>query len=153
MYEESFKTPLIIRWPEVIKPGTVRDDLVMNIDIAETLLDAAKIKIPSDMQGESMMPLFDGKHPATWRKAVYYHYYDSGGEHDVAKQVGIRTDRYKLIWFYENKEWELYDLLKDKNELHNVYNKNRYKRIQRKLKESLSLLEHEYKDNEMYNKN
>jgi arylsulfatase A-like enzyme len=152
MYEQSFKTPLIIRWPGVIKPGTVNNDLVMNIDIGETLLDAAKVKIPADMQGSSMLPFLEGKHPSTWRKGVYYHYYDSGGEHNVAKHVGIRTDRYKLIWFYENKEWELYDLLKDKNELHNVYNDPRYKQIQNKLKEQLRQLEVKYKDTEMIKK-
>lgn len=153
MYEQSFKTPLIIRWPGVIKPGTVNKDLVMNIDIGETLLDAANVKIPPAMQGASMLPLLEGKHPSTWRKEVYYHYYDSGGEHNVAKHVGIRTDRYKLIWFYENKQWELYDLQKDKNELHNVYNDPHYKQIQDKLKEQLRKLEVKYKDHEMINKN
>lgn len=152
MYEQSFKTPLIIRWPEAIKPATVNNNLVMNIDIAETLLDAANVKIPSEMQGESLLPLLKGKRPANWRKGVYYHYYDSGGEHNVAKHVGIRTDRYKLIWFYENKEWELYDLLKDKDELHNVYNDSRYKKIREKLKQQLRQLEHQYKDTEMYDK-
>jgi arylsulfatase A-like enzyme len=130
----------------------VNNNLVMNIDIAETLLDAANVKIPSEMQGESLLPLLKGKRPANWRKGVYYHYYDSGGEHNVAKHVGIRTDRYKLIWFYENKEWELYDLLKDKDELHNVYNDSRYKKIREKLKQQLRQLEHQYKDTEMYDK-
>ena len=125
----------------------------MNIDIAETLLDAAKIKIPASMQGESMLPLLKGKTPDNWRKSVYYHYYDSGGEHNVAKQVGVRTDRYKLIWFYENKEWELYDLLKDKNELHNLYNKPQYRKIQNDLKIQLVQLERKYKDSEMLSKN
>ncbi|KAA9036079.1 sulfatase [Ginsengibacter hankyongi] len=153
MYEQSFKTPLIIRWPGVVKPGSVNKDLVMNLDISETLLDAAKVNIPSAMQGESILPLLKGEHPASWRKAVYYHYYDSGGEHNVAKHVGVRTDRYKLIWFYENKEWELYDLLKDKNELHNVYNEPNYKQIQNKLKEELHQMEVKYKDTEMIGKN
>ncbi|MDP4128824.1 MAG: sulfatase, partial [Bacteroidota bacterium] len=107
MYEESFKTPLIIKWPAVIKPGTVNKDMVMNIDLAETLLDAAKLKIPVSMQGESILPLLKGTRPGNWRKSLYYHYYDAGGEHNVAKHVGVRTDRYKLIWFYENNEWEL----------------------------------------------
>jgi arylsulfatase A-like enzyme len=152
IYEQSFKTPLIIRWPGVIKPGTINKDLVVNIDIAETLLDAAKVKIPSSMQGKSMLPLLKGKHPPNWRRAVYYHYYDSDTEHNVAKHVGVRTDRYKLIWFYENHEWELYDLLKDKNELHNVYNNPAYRKIQNSMKEKLKQLEHNYNDSEMYNK-
>lgn len=153
MYEESFKTPLIIRWPGVIKPGTKSNDLVINIDIAETLLDAAKVKIPSSMQGKSMMPLLNGKKAGKWRKSLYYHYYDSGGEHNVAEHVGIRTDRYKLIWFYENNEWELYDLSKDKNELHNLYNNTGYHHIQNTLKKKLKKEERKYKDNEMVNRN
>lgn len=153
MYEQSFKTPLIIRWPAVIKPGSVSNDLVMNIDIAETLLNAAKVKIPSSMQGESMLPILEGKHPNNWRKSVYYHYYESGGEHNVAKHVGVRTDRYKLIWYYENNEWELFDLLKDANELHNVYNKPEYKQIQNDLKKQLQQMEHTYKDSEMVKMN
>jgi arylsulfatase A-like enzyme len=153
MYEESFKTPLIIRWPGVIKPGSVSNDLVMNLDIAETLLNAAKVEIPSDMQGKSMVPLFKkSKELANWRKEVYYHYYDSGDEHNVAEHIGIRTDRYKLIWFYENHDWELFDLLKDKQELHNLYNKPQYKKIQRDLKSKLKELEVKYKDTEMVNR-
>jgi arylsulfatase A-like enzyme len=153
MYEESFKTPLIIRWPGVIKPGSVSNDMVMNLDIAETLLDAAKVKIPPDMQGESMLPLFkEDKKSLNWRKEVYYHYYDSGEEHNVAEHIGIRTDRYKLIWFYENHEWELYDLLTDKHELHNLYNNPRYKQIQIDLKSRLKQLEVRYKDTEMVKK-
>ena len=152
MYEESFKTPLIIRWPDMIRAATVNKNLVMNIDIAETLLDAAGIKVPAEMQGKSMLPLLKGDHPLNWRKSVYYHYYDSGGEHNVAKHVGVRTDRYKLIWYYENNEWELYDLLNDKQELHNLYNNPKYAEIQNKLKEDLHQLEIKYKDFEMLNK-
>jgi arylsulfatase A-like enzyme len=153
MYEESFKTPLIIKWPAVVKPGSINNNLVMNLDIAETLLDAAKVKIPSDMQGESMLPILkNGKEPANWRKEVYYHYYDSGGEHNVAEHVGVRTDRYKLIWFYENKEWEMYDLLKDKQEIHNLYDNPYYKQIQNDLKSKLKKLIVKYKDTKMGNK-
>ncbi len=149
MYEQSFKTPLIVSWPSEIKFGTVNKDLVMNIDIAETLLDAAKVSIPTSMQGKSMLPLLKGKTPGNWRKSVYYHYYESGDEHNVAKHIGVRTDRYKLIWFYENREWELYDLLNDQNELHNVYDQVEYKDIQKKLKKQLIRLERKYKDDEM----
>lgn len=149
MYDQSFKTPLIMSWPAVIKPGTVSKDLVMNIDIAETLLDAAKINIPSAMQGKSMLPILKSKTPGDWRKSVYYHYYESGDEHNVAKHVGVRTDRYKLIWFYENGEWELYDLLNDENELRNVYDQLQYKSIQNQLKKQLVDLERKYKDDEM----
>ena len=149
MYEESFRTPLIIRWPAMIPAGSVNKDLVMNIDIAETLLDAAGVKVPPDMQGKSMLPLLTGEHAPNWRKSVYYHYYDSGGEHNVAKHIGVRTDRYALIWFYENNQWELYDLLKDKNELHNVYDDPDYKSVRDELKRNLHQQEVKYKDVEM----
>ncbi|HVS95185.1 MAG TPA: sulfatase [Puia sp.] len=149
MYEESFKTPLIIKWPAAIRPATVNNDLVMNIDIAETLLDAAGLKVPAEMQGKSMLPLLEGKDAGRFRDAVYYHYYDSGGEHNVAKHVGVRTNRYKLIWFYENGQWELYDLAKDQHELHNLYNDPKYSGIRNELRRKLEDLEVKYKDIEM----
>jgi arylsulfatase A-like enzyme len=129
MYRESFRTPLIIRWPAVIRRGQVNGDAVMNIDLGETLLDAAGVKVPADMQGRSLMPLLEGHTPSTWRRYVYYHYYESGGEHNVAAHVGIRSDRYKLIYFYQNREWELYDMKKDSAELHNVYGDSSYLHI------------------------
>ncbi|MDP4285774.1 MAG: sulfatase [Bacteroidota bacterium] len=120
MYEPSFRTSLIVKWPGVIKPGSVNNEMVMNLDLAETLLDVAHVKIPGGMQGRSMLPVWEGKTPEDWRRYVYYHYYESGGEHNVAKHIGVRSDRYKLIDYYENKDWELYDLQKDPMELHNV---------------------------------
>ena len=146
MYKESFRTPLIIRWPAVIKPGQVNNDPVMNLDIAETLLDAAGVKIPGEMQGASMLPILRGKKPDDWRKYVYYHYYESGGEHNVAKHIGIRSDRHKLIYFYENKAWELYDMKKDSNEINNVYDHPAYKNIQDSLKRELWIQMKKYKD-------
>ena len=137
MYKESFRTPLIIRWPEVVRPGQVNTDPVMNLDIAETLLDAAGVKIPNDMQGVSMLSILEGKKHEDRRKFVYYHYYESGGEHNVAKHIGIRSDRYKLIYFYENKQWELYDMKKDSNELNNVYGNPAYKIVQDSLTSEL----------------
>ncbi len=147
MYEESFRTPLIVRWPAVIKPGSVNNDLVMNLDIPETLLDAVHAKIPAEMQGRSMLPIWQGKTPDDWRKYVYYHYYESGGEHNVARHLGIRSDRYKLINFYENKEWELYDLKNDPSELHNIYNDPAYKTIQDSLKNELQVQMKKFNDN------
>ena len=149
MYEESFKTPLIISWPAQIKAGRVNKNLVMNIDIAETLLDAARVNIPVAMQGKSMLPILKSTTPIAGRKSVYYHYYEAGDEHNVPKHVGVRTDRYKLIWFYENREWELYDLMKDKTEVNNVYNKPAYMAIQKQLKKELLQLQRTYKDDEM----
>lgn len=149
MYEESFKTPLIIRWPATIKQGNVNNSLVMNIDIGATFLAAAKVKTPSSMQGVSMLPLLQDKKQGPWRKSVYYHYYEAGDEHNVPKHVGVRTERYKLIWFYENREWELYDLSKDINELNNVYNDDQYKKIQSQLTKQLIQLGRKYKDEEI----
>lgn len=146
MYKESFRTPLIIRWPEVIKPGIVSDAPVMNLDIGETLLEAAGADIPEDMQGRSFLPILEGKMPADWRQYVYYHYYASGGEHNVAKHVGVRSNQYKLIYFYENKEWELYDLKKDTGELNNVYNNPEYKDVRDSLTHALQVQMKKYDD-------
>lgn len=146
MYEPSFRTPLIVKWPQVIKPGSKSNDMVMNMDLAETLLDAAHVKIPEDMQGRSMLPIWQGKTPDDWRKYVYYHYYESGGEHNVAKHVGVRSDRYKLINYYENGDWELYDLQKDPHELNNVYNNPDYKQIQDSLKNELQVQMKKFND-------
>ncbi len=146
MYEESFRTPLIIRWPKMIKPGSVSNNLVMNLDIPETLLDVAHAGIPVEMQGKSLLPVLAQTDTSGWRKYVYYHYYESGGEHNVAKHVGVRSDRYKLIYFYENIEWELYDLKNDPSELHNIYNNISYKKIQDEMKSELKIQMKKYKD-------
>ncbi len=129
MYKESFRTPLIVRWPSVVKPGSVSEAPVMNLDIGATLIDAAGGEIPDDMQGKSFLSVLKGEVPKDWRKYVYYHYYASGGEHNVAKHVGVRSKDYKLIYFYENDEWELYDLKKDSLELHNVYDNPDYEPV------------------------
>ncbi len=112
IYEESFRTPMVMRYPGVIKPGTVSDEFVMNLDIAPTMLDAAGIAIPKDVQGKSMLPVLTNK-KAKGRDVVYYHYYENG-EHAVSPHFGIRTKRYKLVRFYKRVQgWELYDLQKD----------------------------------------
>ncbi|HEU5366411.1 MAG TPA: sulfatase [Hanamia sp.] len=146
MYEQSFRTPLIVKWPQFIKAGSVNNDMVMNLDIAETLLDAAHVKVPAEMQGRSMLEVWKGKTPDDWRKYVYYHYYESGGEHNVAKHIGVRSDRYKLIYYYENKDWELYDLKNDPHELNNVYNNPSYQKIQDSLKDELQIQMKKFKD-------
>jgi arylsulfatase A-like enzyme len=121
MYEESMHAPFVVRYPGVIKPGTVVSQLVANVDFAPTLLQVAGIEVPSAMQGKSFVHLF--KNPnAKFRDAVYYHYYEFPGEHSVMKHFGVRTDRYKLIRFYgEENFWELYDLKTDPNEMDNIY--------------------------------
>lgn len=139
MYEESFKTPLIVRWPGVIKPGQVNSrDIVSPLDFAETFLDAAGAKIPSDMQGASLIPIFRGERPADWRTAFYYHYYEYPAWHMVKKHEGIYDGRYKLIHFYDDiDEWELYDLATDPTELTNVLGDSKLTPVVERLKAEL----------------
>jgi len=147
MYNESFKTPLLIRWPNEIKPGITSDELVQNLDFAETFLEAAGIEIPNDMQGESLISLLKGNTKTWKRKGVYYHYYEYPAEHAVKRHYGIATKDYKLIHFYYDvDEWELYDLKKDPNEMNNVYNNPKYANILNKLKKELVAMRIKYKD-------
>ncbi len=122
MYRESFHTPLIIKWPGVIEPGSVNHDFVMNLDFAETFLDMAGLPVPGDMQGVSFLPLLRGNTPENWRKSVYYHYYEylGGAGHNALPHYGIRTGRYKLMHFYTIGEWELYDTEADPREQNNL---------------------------------
>jgi len=149
MYEESLRTPLIVRWPGKIQPESKCDELVLNLDLAETFLDAAGVSIPEDMQGKSLVPLLTGEKPGTWRDAIYYHYYEYPAVHMVKKHYGIRTERYKLIHFYYDvDEWELYDLQEDPNELNNLYGKEGYEQITSDLKIKLEELRDQYGDSD-----
>jgi arylsulfatase A-like enzyme len=140
MYEESFRTPLLIRYPKEIKAGTTIHEMVQNIDYAPTFLDLAGEEIPAEMQGRSLRPLWQQANPE-WRDALYYHYYEyPHGWHYVNKHDGIRTNRYKLIHFYEMGEWELYDLKKDPDEMNNLYGDPRYKELADSLKTELKKL-------------
>jgi len=151
MYEESFRTPLIVRWPGVVKPGSVNKDLVQNIDFAETFLDIAGAPIPDDMQGRSIVPLLKGEKPKDWRDSLYYHYYEyPDRSHNVRRHEGVATERYKLIRFYGKdvpggEEWELYDLKKDPRELKNVYGNPEYSEVVQELKGELEKLRMKYK--------
>ncbi len=145
MYEESFRTPMVMRYPGVVKPSTVSNDFVLNVDIGPTMLEAAGVAVPKDMQGESFLPLLTRKN-AQGRDALYYHYYENG-EHSVSPHFGIKTKRYKLIRFYDMvDEWELYDLQKDPNEMHNLYGKKGDEKITATLKSQLSKLITQYDD-------
>lgn len=122
MYNESFRTPLLIKWPNKIAPGTNEDEMVQNLDFAQTFLEIAGVKAPNDMQGKSLVPLLIGKKEKWDRDAIYYHYYEFPAEHAVKRHYGIATKKYKLIHFYYDIDaWELYDREKDPNELHNIY--------------------------------
>lgn len=145
MYEESFRTPMMMRYPGVIKPGTVSNDFVMNLDIAPTMLDAAGVTIPKEIQGESMLPVLTEK-DVNGRDAMYYHYYENG-EHAVSPHFGIQTKQYKLIRFYEMVDsWELYDLEKDPYEMKNLFGKMKYKKITADLTTQLKELIDQYED-------
>jgi arylsulfatase A-like enzyme len=148
MYEESMSTPLIVRWPGEVEPGSRSTELVQNLDFAETFLDAAGVEVPEEMQGESLIPILKGEE-TEWRDALYYHYYEYPAVHMVKKHYGIKTDRYKLIHFYDDiDEWELYDLEKDPHEMKSVYDDPAYSDIRDELKERLQELREYYKDND-----
>ena len=147
IYEESFKTPLLVRWPGVIDPGSASDQMVQNLDFAQTILDAAGVLVPADMQGESLLPLFRGEEENWDRDAVYYHYYEYPAVHMVKRHYGIVTREYKLAHFYYDvDEWELYDRHKDPQEMLNVYDDPAYVDIVKDLKTKLAELRVKYKD-------
>jgi arylsulfatase A-like enzyme len=117
MYEESFRTPLIVRWPGASVPGSISADIVSNLDFAPTFLDLAGVDAPATMQGRSLVPLLVGEVQPDWRTSFYYHYYEAEGPHAVPEHYGVATDRYKLIHYPTTNEWELFDLQSDPREL------------------------------------
>ena len=147
MYEESLMMPFIIKWPGVTKPGSRNKKLIQNLDYAETFLEMAGAPIPGDMQGRSLVPLLKGQNPDDWRKSIYYHYYEYPSVHMVPRHYGIRTQRYKLMHFYQfGEEWELYDLKNDPDELTNLYDKSEHAQLQNRMKKRLAKLQQHYED-------
>ena len=148
MYEESLRTPLLMRYPGYIRPGSQLNQMVVNIDLAPTLLSFAGVKVPSDMQGESMIPLLKNS-TINGRKSLYYHYYEYPDPHRVAPHFGIRTEQYKLIRFYgKHDTWELFDIIKDPQEMTNLYKDPVYRKVKEDLQKQLLQLAIQYKDNE-----
>ncbi len=148
MYEESFRTPLLMRYPKEIKAGTVVEEMVQNLDFAPTFLDYAGAPISKEIQGESFRKLVGGTEKK-WRDAIYYTYYEYPGEHKVKRHHGVRTDRYKLIHFYYDiDKWELYDLEKDPTEMNNVYGNSKYKKVQQQMHKKLTEVRAKYKDSD-----
>lgn len=139
MYEESLRNPLIIKWPKVTKPGTRCKEMVQNIDYAPTILEAAGIKTPKEVQGKSLLPLLKGKTPKDWRKSILYTYYGKD-IHAVISHRGVRNARYKLIEFYTKGEWEFYDLHKDPLEMNSEYDNPKYEKIISDMKRELKKL-------------
>lgn len=159
MYDESLRIPLLIRYPKKIKPGSVSEDFAVNIDFAPTLLDFAGIEAPADMDGVSLKPVLEGKTPDNWRTDMYYRYWMHRAHFNIAAHYGIRTDRYKLIFYYglpldasgafsesTPPEWELFDLQKDPHEMNNVYDDPAYSEVIKDLKIRLLELKKQYGD-------
>ena len=149
MYEISYRTPLLIRWPGTTQPGTVNTDIVSNLDFAQTFLEAAQLSKPNDMQGASIVPLLKEQTPANWRKDHYYHYHAYPDWHMVKRHYGIADERFKLMHFYYDiDEWEMYDLEKDPNELKNVYHDPAYTEVRDDLHRRLEALRVKYGDSD-----
>lgn len=144
MYEESFRTPCVVRWPGTVEPGGVESRMVSNLDFAQTLLEAAGVEAPDDMQGESFVPLLKMEPVENWRKSFYYHYYEGPpAVHTVAEHYGVATDRYKLIHYYKLDEWELFDRENDSQEMHSVYDDPAYAETRAELSAELTRLRKE----------
>jgi arylsulfatase A-like enzyme len=149
VYDQSFKTPLLISWRNHIKAGSKSDALVQNLDFAQTFLDIAGVKQPADMQGKSLLPVLTGNMKNWKRDAVYYHYYEHPSEHNVNRHYAAITKNYKLIHYYfDNNYWELIDRKKDPNEQHNYYNDQKYGKIRKDMHQKLDALRKQYGDNE-----
>jgi arylsulfatase A-like enzyme len=147
IYNESFKTPLLVRWPGVVQPKSSSEEMVQNLDFAQTFLEAAGIEAPKDMQGESFVSLLKGDIDKWTREAVYYHYYEFPGAHAVKRHYGIVSKAFKLAHFYYDiDEWELYDRLNDPMEMKNVYNDPAYAEVVAEMKEKLAKMREQYKD-------
>ena len=152
MYEPSLRMPFLVRWPGVIKPGSEQKAMAINADFAPTFMDVAGLKVPPDMQGRSLVPLFKGQPPADWRTSMYYRYYHDPGHHNTAAHYGVRTLTHKLIYFWKKDQWEMYDLAADPDELHNLYNDPSQRQTVAKLKEEMLRLKKELKDDDQFSK-
>jgi arylsulfatase A-like enzyme len=151
MYEPSIRVPMMLRYPGPVKAVTKSDEMVLNLDIAPTLLEIAGLPVPGEMQGKSMLPLAEGKANVAWRKDWLYEYYEYPGFENVRPCRGVRTDRYKLIHFFiEPQEFELYDLQADPDEMNNLYGKPGYEELTTHLKERLAALRAETHDTYQY---
>ena len=148
MYDVSMQTPLLARWPGKIKPGSTSDVLTQNIDNAPTILDAAGVSIPDSMQGVSIKPILTGQQKTLDRKTLYYHFYEYKADHTVLPHLGVRGERYKLMYFYTVNEWQLFDLQTDTKELHNLAASPAHEKIFKQMKQELIRLRNVYDDHE-----
>lgn len=150
MYEPSLRTPFLIRWPGVIKPGTVADAMAINPDFAPTFLAIAGQPVPADMQGRSLLPVLTGPTPADWRTSMYYRYYHDPGDHRTAAHYGVRTKTHKLIHFWKQDQWELFDLVADPQEQHNLAQDPAQAELLTTLKAELQRIKREVKDDDQF---
>ena len=147
MYEESLRMPFLMRYPGVIRPASVNRDMVLNVDFAPTFLDYAGVRTPAEMQGRSFRSNVEGHTPRDWRKSMYYRYWmHNTSDHHVPAHYGLRSDRWKLIYYYgkplgmnganppdTQPDWELFDMRNDPREMHNLYHDRRYAGLVKKL--------------------
>jgi arylsulfatase A-like enzyme len=148
MYEESIRMPFLVRWPAAIKPGIKSDAMALNIDFAPTFLEAAGLSLPPDMQGRNLLPILRGRTPPDWRTAMYYRYYHDPGDHNTRAHYGIRTRTHKLIYFWNKDQWELFDLVNDPYELHNLYGEPGLDALTAELKQQLTRLKRDMRDDD-----
>jgi len=150
MYEPSARMPLLVRWPGHIRPGSVQDALVINTDFTPTFLALAGLSAPADLQGRSLVPLFEGRRPADWRTSFYYRYYHDPGHHNTRAHYGVRTETHKLIHYWKKDQWELFDLVSDPDELRNLYGDPAHSDTAARLKEELARLKREVRDDDQF---
>lgn len=148
MYEESIRMPFLVRYPPAIKPGSVSDAMVLNVDFAPTFLDFAGLSAPADVQGRSFKSVLSGNTPDDWRKIWYYRYYHYPADHRVQPHYGVRTDRHKLIYFNRINQWELFDLQTDPHEMKNLYSNPQNQQLVTELKSEMTRLRKELNDHD-----
>ena len=150
MYEESLRMPFLVRWPAAIKPSTASTAMALNVDFAPTFLDAAGLKVPADMQGRSFLPILRGRMPADWRTSMYYRYYHDPGDHNTRAHYGVRTPTHKLIYYWKKDQWELFDLVHDPQEMHNLYGQRGQDSMVASLKAELRRLKAAVRDEDQF---
>ena len=150
MYEESLRMPFLSRWPAAVAAGSTSSAMALNVDFAPTFLEAAGLPVPADMQGRSLLPILRGHEPADWRQSVYYRYYHDPGHHNTRAHYGVRTPTHKLIHYWKINQWELFDLVNDPNELHNLYGQPGHEALTTGLKAELVRLKDALGDRDQF---
>jgi arylsulfatase A-like enzyme len=150
MYEESLRMPFLVRWPAAIKPGSRSEAIAINADFAPTFLEAAGLPVPADMQGRSLLPVLQDRAPAEWRTSMYYRYYHDPGHHNTAAHYGVRTMTHKLIHYWKQNQWELFDLVHDPHEQHNLHGHRAHAKVQAALEAELQRLKRELRDEDQF---